>query len=71
MPGKAAAATFYTFYHMFTRRSLHRGDESDVTYDAGAVIGAREGRYGLTGGPIWVHVSGLLRVCNHEQDHPG
>ena len=32
-----------------------------------ADMGACEGQYGFTSGPIWVRVSGQLRVWNHEQ----
>ena len=33
MPGKAVAATFLTFYYMFTHGSLRRGDVIDVIFD--------------------------------------
>ena len=42
MPGNAAAITFY---YIFTRGSLSRGDANDVIHDADC---AREGRYGCT-----------------------
>ena len=42
---------------MFTRGSLRRGGVNDVIYDAD---GVREGRYGCTRGPIWVHVRAVM-----------
>ena len=76
MPGNAAAALFKTFYYMFTRGSLRRGDLNDAFYDA---VVAREGRYGCRQRPIWVHlrvamlwlhVRGLFWVWHHEQYKP-
>ena len=43
-------------------------DVSDIIYEA---EGACERRYGFTRGPIWVRMSGLLCVWNHEQYQPG
>ena len=48
---------------MFTRWHLRRGDVNVVIYAADA---AREGQYGFTGGPIWVHVSRLLSLSHTE-----
>ena len=45
---------------MFTRGSLRLGDVNDVIYDAECV---REGPYGCTRGPIWVHVRAVMGSC--------
>ena len=46
MPGNVAAATFQTFYNMFSCESSRRRDVNDVIYDAEghtrADMGARE-----------------------------
>ena len=39
------------------RGSLRRGDVNGVSYDA---EGTREGRYGHTRGPLWVHVRSYI-----------
>ena len=52
----------------FVMVGLHCGEVNYVIKDA---EGARKGRYGCTRGLIWVHVSGLLWVCNHKQYQPG
>ena len=45
---------------MFTQGSLCFGDVNNVIYDA---EGAREGRYGCTRGPIWIHVRAIMGSC--------
>ena len=60
----AVAATFFkTFYYMLPRGSSRRGDVMDVICDA---VGAGEGIYGYTRGPIWVHISRLILVWHHK-----
>ena len=48
IPGNATAAIFHTFYDMFTRGFLCRGDVHEATYVA-------EGSNWCTRGPLWVH----------------
>ena len=56
MPGNATAAMFYTFYDMFTRGVLSRGDVNEATYDA-------EGINWCTRGPLWVHARVNMGSC--------
>ena len=42
----------------------------DVTVVIKDVEGACRGQYGCTRGLIWIHVSGLWGVWNHEQNQP-
>ena len=73
MPGNTVAATFLAFCSMFRRGSLPC---CDLTFKMLSVLtradmGAHEGQYGFTRGPICVHVSGLLWVWYHEQHEKG